>query len=138
MVFYYSTACWPGWSAFRCRCFKFYNNAQTWINAEKFCLDYEGNLASAHSHDEYRFIQDLIRYETDASTKSWIGGNDGGHEGVWLWTDGTKMNFQYWLPGEPDNANGNEHCLEMNFGNGHWNDEVCSQKKPFVCVKRTS
>ncbi|XDV11358.1 hypothetical protein PO909_000321 [Leuciscus waleckii] len=68
-----------GWSAFGSRCFKFFYNLQTWIDAEKFCLQFDGNLASVHSHEEYAFIQNLIRSETQATTRAWIGGNDAVH-----------------------------------------------------------
>uniref|UniRef100_A0A8C2C835 C-type lectin domain-containing protein n=1 Tax=Cyprinus carpio TaxID=7962 RepID=A0A8C2C835_CYPCA len=73
-------ACWTGWSAFGCRCFKFFSNSQTWINAEKICQDFDGHLASIHSHVEYVFIQNLIRYTTNQATKAWIGGHDAVHQ----------------------------------------------------------
>ncbi|XDV11353.1 hypothetical protein PO909_000316 [Leuciscus waleckii] len=105
---------------------------------QKFCLQFDGNLASVHSHDEYTFIQNLIRYATQATTLAWIGGHDAVHEGVWLWSDGSEMNFQIWSPGNPNNDNHGgilEHCLEMNYDtDGNWNDDVCSRNRPFVCV----
>ncbi|KAI2650145.1 Galactose-specific lectin nattectin [Labeo rohita] len=82
---------------------------------QKICLDFEGNLASVHSHEEYIFLQNLIRYETQATTRTWIGGHDAVSEGAWLWSDGTKMDFQIWSPGNPSNYEGYEHCLEMNY-----------------------
>ncbi|XP_016429023.1 galactose-specific lectin nattectin-like isoform X1 [Sinocyclocheilus rhinocerous] len=127
-------ACRAGWFAFGCRCFKFFNNPQIWINAEKICLHLDGNIASVHNHEEYAFMQNLIRYVTQGATRTWIGGHDAVHEGVWLWSDGSKFNFQIWSPGEPNNKN-NEDCLEMNFKNGNWNDTPCSERRPFVCVK---
>ncbi|XP_026103534.1 galactose-specific lectin nattectin-like [Carassius auratus] len=126
-------ACRAGWSAFRCRCFKFFSNSQMWINAEKTCQDFNGHLASIHSHEEYVFIQNLIRYTTNGATRAWIGANDAVHEGVWLWSDGSKFNYQIWSPGEP-NDDKNEDCLEMNYTNGNWNDLKCYYKMPFVCV----
>ncbi|XP_077058630.1 galactose-specific lectin nattectin-like [Siphateles boraxobius] len=138
--------CWTGWSSFGCRCFKFMNYLSTWIEAEKFCLIFGGNLASVHSHEEYMFIQRMIRSRTHASTRAWIGGNDAVQEGDWLWSDGSKMNYQIWAPGEPNNSFKSfflftrefrlyEDCLEMNYDNGNWNDDLCSEEKPFVCVK---
>ncbi|KAK9978822.1 hypothetical protein ABG768_020560 [Culter alburnus] len=127
-------ACREGWSAFECRCFKFFNIPQTWSRAEKFCLYYKGNLASVHSHDEYMFIQRMIRQTTHATPFTWIGGHDAPEEGHWLWSDGKKMNYQIWSPGNPSNYLGKEHCLEINYDNGNWNDDNCSVQKPFVCV----
>ncbi|XP_051745521.1 galactose-specific lectin nattectin-like isoform X2 [Ctenopharyngodon idella] len=127
--------CKEGWSAFGCRCFRFFSSHYTWAGAEKYCLYYNGNLASVHSHEEYMFIQKLVRQTTHATTRAWIGGSDAAEEGVWLWSDGTKMIYQIWSPGNPSNYLGKEHCLEMNYGNGNWNDGNCSVKKPFVCAK---
>ncbi|KAK7166890.1 hypothetical protein R3I94_001310 [Phoxinus phoxinus] len=127
--------CTDDWRVFGCRCFKFFYNLQTWIDAEKFCLDLDGNLASAHSVEEYTFIERLIRYEAASSTRAWIGGHDAVQEGVWLWSDGTKMNFEYWSP-EPDDDWYNERCLELKYtSGGYWDDDVCTVKKPFVCVR---
>jgi len=39
-------------------------------------MDYDANLASVHSNDEYMLIQNLVRYETGGSTRAWIGGHD--------------------------------------------------------------
>ncbi|XP_052407510.1 galactose-specific lectin nattectin [Carassius gibelio] len=126
-----------GWSAYEGRCFRFFNFQRSWIDAEKQCLGYDGNLASVHSYDEYTFIQDLIKSQTQASTLSWIGGYDAVSEGNWLWSDGSKLNLEIWAPPQPDNWNGVEHCLEMNYHSlSNWNDQLCHEKRPFVCVKK--
>ncbi|XP_042594116.1 galactose-specific lectin nattectin-like [Cyprinus carpio] len=126
--------CQAGWSAFGCRCFKFFSNSEIWIDAENICQDFDGHLASIHSDEEYVFIQNLIRYTTHEPTRAWIGGHDAVHEGAWLWSDGSKFNYQIWFSGEP-NDDGNEDCLEMNFANGNWNDRKCYETAAFVCVK---
>ncbi|XP_067235884.1 galactose-specific lectin nattectin-like isoform X1 [Chanodichthys erythropterus] len=127
--------CETGWTAYGCRCFKFFNYQYRWISAEYLCLAYGGNLASVHSHNEYVFIQSLVRQTTYGSTRAWIGGHDAVEEGHWLWSDGKNMNYQIWSPGNPSNYLGKEHCLEINYDNGNWNDDNCSKEKPFVCAK---
>ncbi|XP_051745573.1 galactose-specific lectin nattectin-like [Ctenopharyngodon idella] len=126
--------CWLGWTAFGCKCFKYFSNQQTWAGAEKTCLDVNANLASVHFREEYVFLQNLVIYETQHTTRAWIGGHDAVEEGKWLWSDGTRMNFQIWSPGNPNNYAGTEHCLEMNYDDGNWNDDKCSEFKPFVCA----
>ncbi|XP_048016359.1 ladderlectin-like [Megalobrama amblycephala] len=76
--------CKEGWASYECRCFKFFSNLQTWAGAEKTCLDYDGNLASVHSHEEYMFLQNLVRYETQGAPRTWIGGYDAAEEGLWF------------------------------------------------------
>ncbi|XP_067236915.1 galactose-specific lectin nattectin-like [Chanodichthys erythropterus] len=123
--------CASGWYAYGCRCFKFFSDLQTWSSAEFWCLIFSGNLASVHNHAEYMFIQRMIRQTTHATTRAWIGGRYA--EGHWLWSDGTRMTYQIWSPGEP-NDHSYEHCLEMNSYNGNWNDLGCSYKRPYVCA----
>ncbi|XP_042610685.1 ladderlectin-like isoform X4 [Cyprinus carpio] len=132
-----SETCESEWSAYKGRCFRFFNYQHSWIDAEKQCLGYDGNLASVHRNEEYTFIQDLIKSHTQASTEAWLGGYDAVSEGTWLWSDGSNMNIQIWAPNQPDNYNGNENCLVMNYQpSNNWNDNPCYDKKPFVCVKK--
>ncbi|XP_059403948.1 ladderlectin-like isoform X2 [Carassius carassius] len=129
--------CESGWSAYKGRCFRFFNFPRSWIDAEKQCLGYDGNLASVHSYEEYIFVQIMIKYQTQETTESWIGGYDAVSEGTWLWSDGSKLDQEIWAPGQPDNSNRNEHCLMMNNQpSSNWNDNPCHIKKPYVCVKK--
>ncbi|XP_052407506.1 ladderlectin-like isoform X11 [Carassius gibelio] len=97
--------CESGWSAYEGRCFRFFNFQRSWIEAEKQCLGYDGNLASVHSYEEYTFIQIMIKYQTQEATPSWIGGYDAVSEGNWLWSDGSSMIIQIWASAQPDNFN---------------------------------
>uniref|UniRef100_A0A8C1NTK1 Galactose-specific lectin nattectin-like n=1 Tax=Cyprinus carpio TaxID=7962 RepID=A0A8C1NTK1_CYPCA len=129
--------CESEWSAYNGRCFRFFNYQHSWIDAEKQCLGYDGNLASVHSYEEYTFIQDLVKSQTHASTTTWLGGYDCVKEGTWLWSDGSKLNIEIWAPEQPDNYNGKENCLGMNqYPSNNWNDYSCADEKPFVCVKK--
>ncbi|XP_051505856.1 ladderlectin-like isoform X2 [Myxocyprinus asiaticus] len=106
------SACQDEWTAYGYRCFKFFNIPKTWVDAEKMCLAYDGNLASVHTHKEYTLIQNMI----PVSSSAWIGGYDAVSEGVWFWSDGSKMNLQLWNTAEPNNAQGVEHCIEIDYG----------------------
>ncbi|XP_067225975.1 galactose-specific lectin nattectin-like [Chanodichthys erythropterus] len=124
--------CETGWTAYGCRCFKFFSSRYSWDGAEFGCLNNKGNLASVHSHDEYIFIQKLVRQTTHASTRAWIGGHKGFYR--WFWSDGTQMNYRIWSPGQPSNGTV-ELCVEMNSVHGNWNDVNCKENRPYVCVK---
>ncbi|XP_073689229.1 galactose-specific lectin nattectin-like [Garra rufa] len=127
--------CNYGWTAHDCRCIRVFNAKLSWINAEKICLRYNGNLASVHSYREYAFIQNLIKSQNHKFTEAWIGGNDAVSKGTWLWSDGSKMNLHIWAPGQPDNPN--ENCIGMNFDSTkNWNNYYCDRPMAFVCMKK--
>ncbi|KAK9978823.1 hypothetical protein ABG768_020561, partial [Culter alburnus] len=106
--------CEEGWTAYGCRCFKFFNDPSSWSYAEYTCLySYDGHIASVHSHEEYIFIKNLIRRTTHASTPSWIGLHKIYRWGHWYWSDGTQLNYQIWSPGQPTYRQ-DEYCIEMN------------------------
>ncbi|XP_041933423.1 C-type mannose receptor 2-like [Alosa sapidissima] len=129
-------SCPKDWELYGQRCFRFISTARTWAEAERFCLLLGGHLASVHSVAEYHFIQGLIVTQTHDSTPSWIGGSDAQQNGIWFWSDGSRFTFTLWNPSEPNNVNGAEHCLHMNWGGGlGWNDIPCSQIHPSVCAR---
>jgi hypothetical protein len=70
--------------------------------------------------------------------RAWLGGNDQLREGVWVWTDNSRVNYTHWHFGQPDNRHSLtlevENCLEINFvALEYWNDEPCCSKRPFIC-----
>jgi len=72
----------------------------------------------------------------------WLAARDSKKEGTWISDDprrSGKIPYTNWHASQPDNAGGNEHCLETNFGSaGKWNDLPCTQKRKRVCaMKRT-
>ncbi|XP_041453207.1 uncharacterized protein LOC121406254 [Lytechinus variegatus] len=59
-------------------------------------------------------------------------------EGEFRWADGTLLSetgYFQWIPGNPDNNLGSEHCVERNVYHDDWNDRSCSVKQRFVCEK---
>lgn len=63
----------------------------------------------------------------------WTSGNDLGQEGRFVWAStGQPLTYKNFLPNQPDNASGKEHCLELRHG-GLWNDSVCDIKQFFIC-----
>lgn len=49
----------------------------------------------------------------------------------WAWEDGQPATYFHWVPGQPDNLNGNEFCAATL--SGLWFDATCSQIKSPVC-----
>uniref|UniRef100_A0A3P9P547 Ladderlectin-like n=2 Tax=Poecilia reticulata TaxID=8081 RepID=A0A3P9P547_POERE len=132
-----SITCPSGWTTINNRCFLYVPKVMTWANAEKNCLSLEANLASVHSKTEYHQVQALIVEDSGESTEAWIGGSDGQQEKIWLWSDGSRMIYTNWCPGQPDNSKDNQNCLAMNWSdNKCWDDHLCDVSRPSVCVKK--
>ncbi|KAI4890120.1 hypothetical protein NFI96_010762 [Prochilodus magdalenae] len=110
-----SRLCPYGWSKYGGRCFKFFSTNLRWADAEATCLAYSANLASLHSYGEFYFVRQLIIQAAGSVISTWIGGNDAVKEGKWFWSDGSKMVYQIWNNGQPDDFNGEEDCLEINY-----------------------
>ncbi|XP_019126318.1 ladderlectin isoform X1 [Larimichthys crocea] len=128
--------CPNNWELFESRCFKFFPTPSTWIDAEKYCLRFDANLASIHSLEEYDYIQKLVK-SSGGYAKSWVGATDAVEESQWFWSDGSKFDYHFWGGDEPNNLGGNEHCVEMNDSEDlSWNDLPCDTKLPFVCGTR--
>ena len=46
--------------------------------------------------------------------------------------------YKQWGPGEPNDYNGIEHCTEMYYWSGDWNDIYCDATRAFLCKKPKS
>ncbi|TNN53349.1 BDNF/NT-3 growth factors receptor [Liparis tanakae] len=50
--------------------------------------------------------------------------------------DFSPVSYTHWSPGEPNNANGEEQCVQMNRHQGGWNDANCGRAGAgYVCKK---
>ncbi|KAJ8337083.1 hypothetical protein SKAU_G00383030 [Synaphobranchus kaupii] len=141
----YLDYCPSGWSEHYGRCFMFVKEKRSWADSELIseaslpqmnCQKLGGNLASVHTEDDYSFLKDLVK-KLDATAPSfWIGMSDCQKEGTWMWSDGTRVDFTLWNPGEPNNV-GEEDCVQGNWPNSNgWNDLSCGRDLGSVCVLR--
>ncbi|XP_047436298.1 ladderlectin-like [Mugil cephalus] len=127
----------PGWSEYNGRCFIFIPTPMTWARAERNCQSLGGNLASVHDVFEYQAIQKVIWSSTHAYPETWIGGSDAEEDGLWLWSDGTPFHYSNWCDGEPNNYQGPQNCIKINFrASKCWDDLKCVEPRPSVCSKK--
>ena len=52
----------------------------------------------------------------------WIGATNERTNGIWVWTDGSKMTFTAWMRGQPSGFKSKEFYAAMNKKNGRWYD----------------
>uniref|UniRef100_A0A3B3IE10 C-type lectin domain-containing protein n=1 Tax=Oryzias latipes TaxID=8090 RepID=A0A3B3IE10_ORYLA len=113
----------------------------TWGDAELHCVSQNANLVSVHRLEVDAFVTMLIRNFDHAEAPTWIGLSDAEKEGGWLWSDGSKVNFQTSVPEEPNNQNGNKNCVTTNCGTTkEWNGIPCTHflcSTDFGCHKNT-
>ncbi len=129
--------------------YQYVPNSMSWFDARDAAAasNYEGipgYLATITSAAENNFIKDRLNGD------AWLGGSDDSiyaGEGHWDWVTGpeantniyngegsagagggTTVNGQYtnWAAGEPNNADGDENCMETYISDGSWNDLPCS------------
>jgi hypothetical protein len=92
-----------------------------------------------------------VMLATRSSEDSWIGANDIGTEGRWVWSNnndrfwngqasGTAVSGRYgnWASGQPDNFSGTSDCGSKRSGSDtRWDDRTCSTTLHSICERFT-
>ena len=108
--------------------FKYYSSAKTWANAKTACENLGGHLATSTSAEKNTFLTTLT------TARAWLGGTDEAKEGTWKWITGETWNYTKWYTGTPDNADGAEHYLCINYNTvGKWNDGPATAALGYLC-----
>ena len=70
----------------------------------------------------------------------WTAGRRKCSRGPFTWVPNrgiqVEMAYTNWLPGEPNNVNGNEDCVHFRVDDSNtmfWNDTPCTRVNCFVC-----
>lgn len=75
--------------------YKFFDKALSWKDAEAYCVEQGGHLASVNSKGEQNFLVNLT--ENEPVDNIWIGGyrlqDD---KDTWYWTDGSDFDYTNW------------------------------------------
>ena len=121
-------------------CYLWSSTWLSWADAEQFCKEVDGHLASVTNEKIHNYIQAKVVWQND-KTFFWVGGTDQEQEGKWKWTDGSDWDFTQWatFPAKQPNNQLNQDCLQIyNFKGARdgWNDEDCRKKRSFVCSQR--
>ncbi|KAG7330528.1 hypothetical protein KOW79_006750 [Hemibagrus wyckioides] len=134
----YFANCPFGWVHYDGRCYLYQGTKLDWVAAENHCLSLDANLVSIHSENEYQLVKALIRAHGHQADHTYIGLSGCQKAFNFFWSDGTKLTFTKWNPGQPDNYGGRESCVHItNHDYKDWNDISCDHSYPFVCAKRS-
>jgi hypothetical protein len=104
----------------------------SWYDAQEACVARGSSLVELDSHWEDLEIQDRL-FTTWPDRTWWTSGNDLDTEGTFHLASGGRMFFANWYSGQPDNANGNQHCVGVAPQGSGWFDMACEREMPFVC-----
>ncbi|KAL5010617.1 hypothetical protein ScPMuIL_012922 [Solemya velum] len=116
-------------------CYLHRDEQVTWEDAVLSCLRYGGNLASISNIQEQFFIAGFLRGRSVRSLKLWIGANDIGYEGGWMWSDKSPFGFIYWATGEPSADDDNLDCAAMFVRETTWGSFTCNSQAGYICKK---
>lgn len=106
--------------------YKVFQEQLSWREAKARCELMNGHLAIITSKAENDFLTQLAiktlkgRKQLDSL---WLGATDEVTEGLWLWVDGSRMNYRNWFKMQPNNKNSEEHYLILFLEQNAWCDQ---------------
>ena len=121
--------------------FTLFDEKKTWHEAEAYCQNRGGHLASIISLSEGRLVFDLAAGELDMfleypdAQDVWVGGSDQDEEGSWKWSDGSSWILPN-LATEYGSYEDGRDCLAIDPILELWTSRNCSEKQAFVCERR--
>ncbi|KAL3836968.1 hypothetical protein ACJMK2_022370, partial [Sinanodonta woodiana] len=127
-------SCPSDWRDNQGYCYKGFTNIKlSWFDANNYCRNLGAELVSLHSRQEENFAFTYFMFGFSYTGSYWIGFNDFDQEHGHRWSDGSLVDYTNWNRGEPNDATGDDDCVEYNVNMRNWNDNNCYIAKGFVC-----
>jgi len=110
----------------------------TWSAAEHACAvstnpGFPYHIVSIRDAAENAWVFQQEQMQMPPGGNWWLGYNDRGSEGTWVWDDHMGQGYVNWNNGEPNNQ-GDEDCLmHASQIGGKWNDSNCNNQFRYVC-----
>lgn len=119
-------------------CYLIRYKRSTWNTARSDCRRRKSDLLSIATSKEQWFVRNELMAETKYY-ELWMGYNDRGREGRWTWSDRSKVAYNNWAGGDPNNGgrSKNEDCGVLK-PDGKWNDFPCNHRFMYICKKKIS
>lgn len=102
------------------------HRARTWVEATNDCAALGAHLVVITDEQEQAFVAALAR------TPVWTGAFQGPGEVQFSWVTGDDFDYDNFGAGQPDDAGGNEDCVEL-LADGTWNDRSCVARLAPLC-----
>ena len=108
--------------------FKYVSTLNTWPEAKVICEAIGGHLATSTSAEKNVFLTTLT------TAYAWLGGTDEEVEGTWKWVTGETWSYTNWRAGQPDNYQGIQHYLVLNYNSKEiWDDDSATTPHGYIC-----
>ncbi|XP_036436847.1 C-type mannose receptor 2-like [Colossoma macropomum] len=119
--------------------FHLINKMKSWTEAQRYCRETYTDLATVHSMDEMKELNETLTNSSFPRPSVWIGLQRGVTK-KWMWsladTEFYKQGeteFRKWETGEPSDSTTDLDCAARYSSDGLWRDENCNQSHSFVC-----
>ena len=111
--------------------YTFHTTPKNWTEAEAYCQNAGGHLASITSEEVNDEMKTVTRTELGGWAAVWVGGRKGSRR--WSWSSNSTWGFTDWHR----KAEGNHTCLLLQeLSEGKWLEEACSKQHDFVCQSK--
>ncbi|XP_061163166.1 macrophage mannose receptor 1-like [Saccostrea echinata] len=128
-----SIGCSNGSVGYNAFCYGFYETNMTWNEAELFCGNRSGHLATVND----RYIQSFVAsHIVGRKGNFWVGLTQSYDTGiVESWTSGQSVGFTYWANQHTGKIEEDGFCVSMSAEHpvGLWYTFNCSNRNPFIC-----
>ncbi|KAK0413706.1 hypothetical protein QR680_006953 [Steinernema hermaphroditum] len=142
--------CQEGWKHFNQTgfCYRAFEEKKDWFKAKMFCRSLGGYLVSIHSKAENEWIVEQFKqgHYADHLNQTWIGLSAPMYNGMYIWEDLTRFDYDGWAEDEPTctekNCEENEYCAQIMTDEcdgcdvPFWNDMWCWFEMRFICKKK--
>ncbi|KAI4899614.1 hypothetical protein NFI96_029301, partial [Prochilodus magdalenae] len=107
----------------------FINEEKSWYEAQSYCRDHHTDLVRVRNQTENQQVFNLIKQHPPNRDRVWIGL----FYDSWTWSDQSDSSFRYWKSG-PDHYGQGAECAAVSITEkGRWDNEICSNRLPFIC-----
>ena len=89
-------SCPGGWEIEEDSCYLWTDEKKTWDEAERYCNNKGGHLASVTNLNIHNYIWSRAKSRDQKQKGHWIGGNYVKDEVRWQWSDRSKWEFTKW------------------------------------------
>ncbi|XP_051501938.1 putative C-type lectin domain family 20 member A isoform X1 [Myxocyprinus asiaticus] len=107
------------------RVFYYVSVPMNWTDAQKYCKQYNTDLATIYDQKDAMLIQ------TQTMDYTWIGLYRMNDNAPWMWSDQSTFNYSSWY-GQPDQVGDFPICATT-YPDGLWDDWPCGNVFPSVC-----